>query len=513
MSGMAVLIAGILITVSVVGGKHSRVASNSQTLGNSGQYPLAERDATAFILKAGESLLQMHEDNHGGWRFRSEIQAPHYQTDRDVGAASVGMGFLALADKYPQDSRWIAAAEKTATWLTAVSEQDNHGGRFWHDYVDDTETSPNVFTSFDDGAIGIGDFYWQLYEKTQKPEYKQIALQTAEWTFSKAENVGTSQSVYRWRWDLSDTSSSYQMGMGEGQVGLIHSFATFYERTKVSDPAFAARCKQYLDGAVRYVEQTRAALGRNGGDSRALPETGVIGQDGDTNMNSGYLSGAAGAAMMYLKLYQVFGDQHYLSEANQLFGWLSDSKSGPMVKVGNDAVAWKLALDPQGSDNTNYATGMEEGSAGIGWVYLQAYEVTGNTAYLDIAKKAANWLLMVAIDDAGNGLTWHEDEHPASKIVHPNLNNGGAGIGMFMEDILRVTKDSHYKTGSQGAFNGLVHQASQEGGTIYWKDSEDGKQFSKDPSWHWGSAGIISFMLHHSGGQFDIPGQQPALHK
>jgi hypothetical protein len=31
----------------------------------------------------------------GGWAWRSSIQAPHYQTDRDVGAASVGEGLLA----------------------------------------------------------------------------------------------------------------------------------------------------------------------------------------------------------------------------------------------------------------------------------------------------------------------------------------------------------------------------------------------------------------------------------
>src|SRR5438105_4724230 len=45
-----------------------------------------------FLEQAGTSLIDLHQVDGEGWRFKSEIQAPHYQTDRDVGAASVGMG-------------------------------------------------------------------------------------------------------------------------------------------------------------------------------------------------------------------------------------------------------------------------------------------------------------------------------------------------------------------------------------------------------------------------------------
>src|SRR4051812_8981727 len=31
-----------------------------------------------FLVQAGESLIALHEESHGGWRFKSEIQAPHY---------------------------------------------------------------------------------------------------------------------------------------------------------------------------------------------------------------------------------------------------------------------------------------------------------------------------------------------------------------------------------------------------------------------------------------------------
>jgi hypothetical protein len=40
-------------------------------------------------------------------------------------------------------------------------------------------------------------------------------------------------------------------------------------------------------------------------------------------------------------------------------------------------------LDPGGGDNNKYATGFEEGAAGIGWVHLQANILTGDNKYLE----------------------------------------------------------------------------------------------------------------------------------
>jgi hypothetical protein len=222
---------------------------------------------------------------------------------------------------------------------------------------------------------------------------------------------------------------------------------------------------------------------------------------------------------MYLKLNQVFGDPKYQAEADKLFAWLGDAESGPVVDFGDGSAAWKLMLDPRSPNNPVFATGMEEGNAGIGWTYLQAYELTANPKYLDIAKKSANWLLKVAIKDEAGGMSWHEAENgleidpnnPASTIVHPNLNNGAAGIGMFLEDIYQVTQDPSFKAGSDGALRWLTTTAVREGKTIYWDDNDKGKPFTKDPSWHWGISGIISLYQRKLGGKRDVPGEQSSL--
>jgi uncharacterized protein YyaL (SSP411 family) len=214
---------------------------------------------------------------------------------------------------------------------------------------------------------------------------------------------------------------------------------------------------------------------------------------------------------MYLKLHQVFKDKKYLAKANEVLGWLSDTKNGPMVRRGPHSVAWRLELDPQGGDNNELSTGVEEGSAGIGWTYLQAYGQSGKEAYLNTAKSAGNWLLDVAVKKPQGGLAWHEDERPTNPLTRPNLDNGAAGIGIFLHDLYLASGDRRYQAGAQGALNWLMASAKHHGKDIFWQDNDEGSLFSRDPSWHWGLAGIIEFAQRMNGGKQDIPGEQPGI--
>ncbi|HSX29529.1 MAG TPA: lanthionine synthetase LanC family protein [Candidatus Saccharimonadales bacterium] len=472
----------------------------------------------AFLGQVADSLLAQGEPSHGGLRFRSEIQPGHYQTDQDVGAASVGRGFLAMAAKYPDDPKWNGAAVKAADWLLAVGKKDNQGRSYWPDFVNDNETSSSLYASYDDGTLGVGDYLYEVFEATGDEKYKEAALSSLEWTFAHAElSARNGQEAFRWKWNIhgksDDEESNYKTGMGMGEVGMVHTFATYYERLKESDPQLAAKCKRYIDGTLRHLDNVKRALGGSDGDARALPESSVKGEAGGTAMNSGYLSGAAGEAFMNLKLYRVFGDKKYLEQANKTFSWLENSETGPLVHVGEDAVAWKLAIDPQRGDDDALANGFEEGSAGIGWVYTQAYKITGNTHYLDMAKKAANGLDAVKIEKDGQ-YSWREAQNSDSDYVHANLNNGAAGIGMFLEDLAQAGGGDKYHQMAGGALKFLQASAKKDAnGNVYWTDNGGEADYNNDPSWHWGKAGIIAFMARMTGGTYDVAGEQPALQK
>ena len=104
----------------------------------------------------------------GGWAWRSSIQAPHFQTDRDVGAASIGEGLLA-AHAVTGDSSYLHAATEAGDFLIGVAEPSERGLR-WPDWADaDGRRSETHYTSFDDGAAGISDFLWHLHAATGEP--------------------------------------------------------------------------------------------------------------------------------------------------------------------------------------------------------------------------------------------------------------------------------------------------------------------------------------------------------
>ena len=75
-------------------------------------------------------------------------------------------------------------------------------------------------------------------------------------------------------------------------------------------------------------------------------------------------------------MYVSTGDAHWLEVARRPLAFL-DATATP----AGDGVNWPIMVDAGGEEtDPNRATGMEEGAAGIGWVYLQAYAMTGERA-------------------------------------------------------------------------------------------------------------------------------------
>src|SRR3954453_7655691 len=114
-----------------------------------------DQPALKVTRMAADSLVARHRVMpEGGWAWRSSIQAPHYQTDRDVGAASVGEGLLA-AYAVTHGARSRRAAVSAGDFPLGVAEPAA-GGLRWPDWADPSgERSDTHYTSFDDGAAGI----------------------------------------------------------------------------------------------------------------------------------------------------------------------------------------------------------------------------------------------------------------------------------------------------------------------------------------------------------------------
>ncbi len=429
---------------------------------------------------AADSLVARHRAMPaGGWAWRSSIQAPHYQTDRDVGAASVGEGLLA-AYAVTRDARYLHAAEGAGDFLLGVAEPAD-GGLRWPDWADpDGRRSATHFTSFDDGAAGISDYLWRLFEVTRKSRFRAAAVAGMRWVVAQAEGTSCPQ-VCSWRWtDDPDWQRTYH-GVGPGEAGIVWALDVFADRT--GDPSLRSYARA---GAARL-----RLLTENG--TRPLPE------GSDSKLHStGFLTGSAGAAAMFLERYRRDRSAADLATARALLRWVNDR-----AVVDGTGRRWPI------HSNQTWATpGFELGAAGIAWVNLQAYRATGDSGYRAVAREAGTWLRRIA----GNGPSWAEDPGDAGSPIHVGLDSGAAGIGWILYDLAAAGIDpSANRATAWAALDALRLAAGRDRLGVFWHEHRIGGQpkLKAEPSWHWGSAGIAAFAARVAGWSKRGPGGQP----
>jgi len=428
-----------------------------------------------------------------GWAWPSSIQAPQVNTDRDVGAASVGMGFIAA---YQTTGRraYLQAAEHAADWLISVAEKA-HGGLHWPNSVSSRDVDQTSYTSFDDGAMGIADFLYRIYAIDHRRAYLRAAEDGLRWEEAVARGADrrSCPAACSWQWDQYPGDGTYT-GMGMGISGIAYTFDLFAQRTGNT------RYQRYAEGAARYVE---SLISRR---YDAVPE-----QPGQPGWDTGYLSGSAGDAFMFLSLYHHTRNQRWLRDAVRLLGFVE--KTGHVAKGGE---SWPIEFDPSGRQNNNaIALGTEEGNAGIGWVMLNAYEVTGRTGYLAVAVRAGNYLVShlprmrrgrACAEDIGSGNT---------ALFHTSLDNSASGCGFFLHDLSVVTGTGTYQAAARNLAEWLNATSRTDKHGILWYDYLNTRtrqwRSPREMSWHWGQAGIIAFLSRLSGWAVSMPVEQQSI--
>jgi hypothetical protein len=395
------------------------------------------------------------------------VQAPHYQTDRDVGAAGIGEGLLA-AYAVTGDARYRRAAVSAGDFLLGVAEPAA-GGLRWPDWADpDGERSMTHFTSFDDGAAGISDYLWHLFRVTREHRFRAAALAGMRWLVSRAEGPSCPRVACAWTWTDDPDWRDAHYGVGMGQAGIVLALDAFADRTGA--PAFRAHARA---GAARLRQLTQ-----NG--TRPLPRSSV-----DASADTGFLSGSAGAAYMFLERYARDRDPADLATARRLLRWVNDRA----VADPSGGLRWPVAADDPSS-----ASGFEVGVAGIAWVNLHAARMTGDDAYRAVARRAGAWLRSVRI---GAG-AWNELPLDATSPVHVGLDSGAVGIGWVLEDLARAGLDRAANRNAARAVLAAVRAGSR-------------RRFRAEPSWHWGTAGIAAFAARLAGWSGRGPGGQSTL--
>jgi lantibiotic modifying enzyme len=447
--------------------------------GPAGAEPTGRKLALKVTRMAADSLVARHVAMpQGGWAWRSAIQRPHFHTDRDVGAASVGEGLLA-AYSVTRDRRYLRAATRAGDYLLGVAEADD-GGLRWPDWADPSGArSTTHFTSHDDGAAGISDFLWRLYRATGETRFRTAALAGMDWLVAQARDGlgGECPAVCTWRWTDDPTWTDSWSGFGMGLGGIAFTLDAFVART--GDPVLRAYAHGSRTALLRLTDEGR----------RPLPEI-----PNGTATSTGFFAGSAGAAKVLLGRHDP--------AAKRLLAWVASQA----IAARRGGLRWPLVLDSGGDENLLSATGFQEGSAGIAWVNLQAYRATGRHTYRETARGAAVWLRRIAKRHP-RGWSWAERPRERGSSVHTGLDNGVAGIGFVLEDLARagIGRRANHAAAEQ-ALVWLHARARQDRLGAYWYEHRAGGRWHvrADPSWHWGTAGIAAFAARMAGWSGEI---------
>jgi hypothetical protein len=215
----------------------------------------------------------------------------------------------------------------------------------------------------------------------------------------------------------------------------------------------------------------------------------------------------------------------YLDTALQVSNYLASLEQPQAV-----GTAWPASDQP----GAYMSTGVVDGAAGIGFFYLRLYQVTGDAAYLDKARQAADfvddqyrnggiygnydwlsgvagggefflamysetgdpafldsatfagdWLVGDAIVDA-NGYHW---EFPGITNVYTSLAHGAGGVALFLSHLYRQTNNPSYLQYAEGAVRWLSQYTVPLGDSaIGWKRlTTDTVTYN---GWCGGSAGV-----------------------
>ncbi len=247
-------------------------------------------------------------------------------------------------------------------------------------------------------VLAAASILWILPSKSA---YLDTAVAGLEWIESHAIEETEGASLYPNVPDESD-SPVRDTTLYHGQPGRIH--ALLQAAVATGDPRW--------EDAAR-----RALAGLDESLSRTTP-TGY--------RDAGLYTGIAGAAAVHLQASRVLED--------------GNSFGRQALSLADTIVTWSRPL-PNGT-TWNGVTDMISGTSGTGLLLLEAFEVSGERAYLDVAIDAARWLTDTAIeDDESEGdRYWRISDEGG--LHYPNFSHGTAGVAFFLGRAARYAADN-----------------------------------------------------------------------
>lgn len=124
-----------------------------------------------------------------------------------------------------------------------------------------------------------------------------------------------------------------------------------------------------------------------------------------------------------------------------------------------------------------YQSDIDWGAAGFGMFFLSLYEKTHNSTYIEYAEGASKWLITQAVSEAGGyGYKW---PHADDDLANWWLSTSVAGIAEFLLRIYQITGSSIYLSYAEDAARWMMAMAQYEWGGCFIPYNPPGKYGSQ----------------------------------
>lgn len=390
---------------------------------------------------------------------------------------------------------YVKIAEQTAEWIRSSAVKKENGTIWLADPNDKKSENLDLYS----GSPGVILFFIELSKTTKDKRYLTDAKSGADYLITRLPEVK-------------------ENGLYAGIAGIGFAFLETYKATREEKYRQAAVqvCKMLKERSVEKGKgaqwsETTDIISGNAGTSLFLlyaakelkddslkdlavkvgkrlievgkPET--VGtkwamDDKYPRLMPNFSHGTAGVSYFLAALYQETKQKGFLDAA------VSGAEYLKSIAETEGEVCYIFHNEPNGKKL--YYLSWCHGPAGTARLFYRLYQITGDQTWMDWVKRSANGILKSGIPEKQTAGFWN------------NVGQccGSAGVGDFMLNLYKVTKDKTYLDYTKRLTDNLLTRATKDGKNIKWIQAENRTQpdfLVAQTGFMQGSAGIGMFLL------------------
>lgn len=326
----------------------------------------------------------------------------------------------------------VVGAHSVFSFIQRTAEKIPTGTR-WQTI--DYSNTPHYHYELFNGSGGIGLFLTEYFRQTGNAAALDLATDCWQWcTWIADHGGGPSRGLLTGKTGLAMVAldlwglvrENKYIDYGRGNAGVIMTEdpgpVTDLMGGAASNGFFLLRLwettgqREYLDGAVRCAQWIAKNMVRDDMGCHCLtrPDGEIFG----TIPYTGAAHGIAGVAHFFLLLHQASGERDWAKLAREILTTLANH-----ALPDRGGLNWSPCLGKKTLDRCQWS----HGAPGIGLVFLKAFEVLEDTAYLEVALKCGT-----------TTVAYGDFRHNITQCI------GLSGCGELLIELYRVTKDESW---------------------------------------------------------------------